>query len=176
MRKTLFTLILIYSLISALFVPALAADESSEVAPAGERVAWEAYYYAIKIARKADPELYLVSATGGYKFDKGTLFMGDSLTYHLIKRILEPEGLIGDASYMAMAGMALTVFSNPAFRLREASWNNNSVRISEEFKGLTFAEAAEKAAYITPVTGGVGPMTRAMLMLNTVEAAERQGR
>ena len=39
-----------------------------------------------------------------------------------------------------------------------------------------FAEAAEKAAYITPVPGGVGPMTRAMLMLNTVEAAKRQGR
>ena len=36
--------------------------------------------------------------------------------------------------------------------------------------------AAEKAAYITPVPGGVGPMTRAMLMLNTVEAAKRQGR
>ena len=29
---------------------------------------------------------------------------------------------------------------------------------------------------ITPVPGGVGPMTRAMLMLNTVEAAKRQGR
>ena len=41
---------------------------------------------------------------------------------------------------------------------------------------VNFAEAAEKAAYITPVPGGVGPMTRAMLMLNTVEAAERQGR
>ena len=41
---------------------------------------------------------------------------------------------------------------------------------------VNFAEAAEKAAYITPVPGGVGPMTRAMLMLNTVEAAEQQGR
>ena len=41
---------------------------------------------------------------------------------------------------------------------------------------VNFAEAAEKAAYITPVPGGVGPMTRAMLMLNTVEAAERQSR
>ena len=41
---------------------------------------------------------------------------------------------------------------------------------------VNFAEAAEKAAYITPVPGGVGPMTRAMLMLNTVEAAERHGR
>ena len=41
---------------------------------------------------------------------------------------------------------------------------------------VDFAAAAEKCAYITPVPGGVGPMTRAMLMLNTVEAAERQGR
>ena len=41
---------------------------------------------------------------------------------------------------------------------------------------VAFDSAAEKAAAITPVPGGVGPMTRAMLMLNTVEAAERQGR
>ena len=39
---------------------------------------------------------------------------------------------------------------------------------------VDFEQAAEKAAFITPVPGGVGPMTRAMLMLNTVEAAARQ--
>lgn len=38
---------------------------------------------------------------------------------------------------------------------------------------VDFAAAAEKAAWITPVPGGVGPMTRAMLMLNTVQAADR---
>ncbi len=38
---------------------------------------------------------------------------------------------------------------------------------------VDFAATAEKAAWITPVPGGVGPMTRAMLMLNTVEAARR---
>ena len=38
---------------------------------------------------------------------------------------------------------------------------------------VDFAAASEKAAWITPVPGGVGPMTRAMLMLNTVEAARR---
>ena len=38
---------------------------------------------------------------------------------------------------------------------------------------VNFAEAAAKAAYITPVPGGVGPMTVAMLMQNTVEAAFR---
>lgn len=41
---------------------------------------------------------------------------------------------------------------------------------------VDFAAACAVAAHITPVPGGVGPMTRAMLMLNTVEAAERQGR
>ncbi|MDR2688068.1 MAG: bifunctional methylenetetrahydrofolate dehydrogenase/methenyltetrahydrofolate cyclohydrolase, partial [Oscillospiraceae bacterium] len=29
-----------------------------------------------------------------------------------------------------------------------------------------------KASYITPVPGGVGPMTRAMLMQNTLTAAK----
>ena len=38
---------------------------------------------------------------------------------------------------------------------------------------VDFAAACEKASWITPVPGGAGPMTRAMLMLNTVEAARR---
>ena len=38
---------------------------------------------------------------------------------------------------------------------------------------VDFDAAAEKASWITPVPGGVGPMTRAMLMLNTAQAARR---
>lgn len=38
---------------------------------------------------------------------------------------------------------------------------------------VAFAEAKEVASYITPVPGGVGPMTVAMLMKNTVISAER---
>jgi len=34
-------------------------------------------------------------------------------------------------------------------------------------------EVAEVAAYLAPMPGGVGPMTRAMLLANVVEAAER---
>lgn len=34
-------------------------------------------------------------------------------------------------------------------------------------------EAAEKASWVSPNPGGVGPMTRAMLLVNVVEAAER---
>ncbi|MFP5333541.1 MAG: bifunctional methylenetetrahydrofolate dehydrogenase/methenyltetrahydrofolate cyclohydrolase FolD [Acidimicrobiia bacterium] len=38
---------------------------------------------------------------------------------------------------------------------------------------VDFAEAVEVAGAITPVPGGVGPMTIAMLLSNTVDAAER---
>lgn len=37
---------------------------------------------------------------------------------------------------------------------------------------VCYEEAAAKASYITPVPGGVGPMTRAMLMKNTLTAAK----
>jgi methylenetetrahydrofolate dehydrogenase (NADP+) / methenyltetrahydrofolate cyclohydrolase len=40
---------------------------------------------------------------------------------------------------------------------------------------VEFAPAAERASWITPVPGGVGPMTVAMLMQNTLESAERHG-
>lgn len=36
---------------------------------------------------------------------------------------------------------------------------------------IDFEAAAKRAAWISPVPGGVGPMTRSMLMLNTAEAA-----
>lgn len=36
-----------------------------------------------------------------------------------------------------------------------------------------FDDLKEKASFITPVPGGVGPMTIAMLMVNTLEAAEK---
>ena len=39
---------------------------------------------------------------------------------------------------------------------------------------VNFEEAKEVAGYITPVPGGVGPMTIAMLMANTLRAAEIQ--
>ncbi|MBB6489360.1 5,10-methylene-tetrahydrofolate dehydrogenase/methenyl tetrahydrofolate cyclohydrolase, partial [Rhizobium lusitanum] len=38
---------------------------------------------------------------------------------------------------------------------------------------VAYAEASEVARAITPVPGGVGPMTIAMLMANTVIAAHR---
>lgn len=40
---------------------------------------------------------------------------------------------------------------------------------------VDFDGVKEVASWITPVPGGVGPMTRAMLLVNTIEAAERAG-
>ena len=47
-------------------------------------------------------------------------------------------------------------------------------RVDGKLKGdVEFESASEKAGYITPVPGGVGPMTIIMLMKNTIEACER---
>lgn len=39
---------------------------------------------------------------------------------------------------------------------------------------VDFEGVSQIAGWITPVPGGVGPMTRAMLLVNTIEAAERK--
>lgn len=41
---------------------------------------------------------------------------------------------------------------------------------------VVYEEALERASYLTPVPGGVGPVTRAMLMVNTLYAARRHGK
>jgi methylenetetrahydrofolate dehydrogenase (NADP+)/methenyltetrahydrofolate cyclohydrolase len=48
-------------------------------------------------------------------------------------------------------------------------------RVGDKLVGdVEFEPAAERAAYITPVPGGVGPLTVTMLMRNTVIAAKQQ--
>jgi methylenetetrahydrofolate dehydrogenase (NADP+)/methenyltetrahydrofolate cyclohydrolase len=37
---------------------------------------------------------------------------------------------------------------------------------------VDFEAVREKASYVTPVPGGVGPMTVTMLLVNTIRAAE----
>ncbi|MDT4917071.1 MAG: methylenetetrahydrofolate dehydrogenase / methenyltetrahydrofolate cyclohydrolase [Pseudonocardiales bacterium] len=46
-------------------------------------------------------------------------------------------------------------------------------RIDGKIAGDVAADVAEVAGYLSPNPGGVGPMTRAMLLRNVVEAAER---
>lgn len=41
---------------------------------------------------------------------------------------------------------------------------------------VCFEEVQEKVSFITPVPGGVGPMTRAILLRNVLQAAQRRQR
>jgi methylenetetrahydrofolate dehydrogenase (NADP+) / methenyltetrahydrofolate cyclohydrolase len=53
-----------------------------------------------------------------------------------------------------------------------AMGNDSSGRSRAKLTGdVAFAEVTERAVAITPVPGGVGPMTIAMLMQNTLRAA-----
>lgn len=54
------------------------------------------------------------------------------------------------------------------------SINSLSVKTSQKLIILQFIEAVQVASFITPVPGGVGPMTVAMLMKNTITAAKRR--
>ena len=55
-------------------------------------------------------------------------------------------------------------------RVEDAS-RKSGFRLSGD---VEFEEVSEKASMITPVPGGVGPMTIASLLLNTLRAFERQ--
>jgi len=46
-------------------------------------------------------------------------------------------------------------------------------RTSEGLLGDVHPDVLAKAGFLAPMPGGVGPMTRAMLLANVVEAAER---
>ena len=50
----------------------------------------------------------------------------------------------------------------------------NKTRDGKLCGDVDFPNVSKKASYITPVPGGVGPMTVAALILNTVRATERQ--
>ncbi|MBL7132198.1 MAG: bifunctional methylenetetrahydrofolate dehydrogenase/methenyltetrahydrofolate cyclohydrolase, partial [Candidatus Omnitrophica bacterium] len=48
-------------------------------------------------------------------------------------------------------------------------------RVGDKIVGdVEFEKASKRAAHITPVPGGVGPLTTTMLMKNTVEAFKAQ--
>lgn len=75
----------------------------------------------------------------------------------LVVAVGKPEMIDGD--YIKEGAIVIDVGTN---------------RTDDGLKGdVEFESASEKASYITPVPGGVGPMTIAMLLTNTVEAYEK---
>jgi len=84
------------------------------------------------------------------------------------------------SKYTKTADIVIAAAGNPG--MISADWVKPGavlvdVGISRSEAGLVgdiSAAAIEKSAWHAPVPGGVGPMTRAMLLLNVIEAAERK--
>ncbi|MBR3284456.1 MAG: bifunctional 5,10-methylene-tetrahydrofolate dehydrogenase/5,10-methylene-tetrahydrofolate cyclohydrolase [Alloprevotella sp.] len=83
----------------------------------------------------------------------------------LIAAIGQPEFVTAD-----MVREGATVIDVGTTRVPDASCARG-YRLAGDVK---FDEVAPKCAYITPVPGGVGPMTIAMLMQNTLAAARKE--
>ena len=85
------------------------------------------------------------------------------------------------ASHVAQADIVVVAVGKPG--LVKGEWIKQGaividVGINRQADGklvgdVDFTSAAQRAAWITPVPGGVGPMTRACLLENTLHAAEQ---
>ncbi|MDP8907510.1 MAG: bifunctional 5,10-methylenetetrahydrofolate dehydrogenase/5,10-methenyltetrahydrofolate cyclohydrolase [Thermoproteota archaeon] len=83
--------------------------------------------------------------------------------------------------HLQYSDIIITAVGNRAkFKLTKNIVKDNSIivdigtsRVNGKLLGdVDFDDVKEKASYITPVPGGVGPMTIAMLLRNTVQAAK----
>jgi methylenetetrahydrofolate dehydrogenase (NADP+)/methenyltetrahydrofolate cyclohydrolase len=82
----------------------------------------------------------------------------------IIAAIGIPEFLKAD-----MVKDGVTVIDVGITRLKDASKKNGFKLVGD----VAFEEVSKKSEFITPVPGGVGPMTIAMLLKNTLLACER---
>ena len=111
-----------------------------------------------KDAGKTIPELFAVSEDCFRRQETATT-----------KRLAKLQGKV-----LAMGGGVVLRQENIA-ALKENGLIIFIERSPEDIVGDVDTEAvSEKASFITPVPGGVGPMTIAMLIYNTLEAARRQ--
>lgn len=83
----------------------------------------------------------------------------------LIAAIGQPRFVTAD-----MVKEGATVIDVGITRLPDSTAKNGYRLVGD----VDFAQVAPKCAYITPVPGGVGPMTIAALMRNTLQAAQQQ--
>ena len=88
----------------------------------------------------------------------------------------------GDAEEVGRADVVIAAIGRPEFV--RGAWIKPGAAVidvginrtaSGQLVGdVEFAAAAERASVITPVPGGVGPMTIACLLSNVIDAAERR--
>jgi methylenetetrahydrofolate dehydrogenase (NADP+)/methenyltetrahydrofolate cyclohydrolase len=83
----------------------------------------------------------------------------------LVAAVGEPNAITADM--VKLGAVVIDVGNN---RVADASRRSGTRMVGD----VDFAAVSEKAAWITPVPGGVGPMTVTILLSNTVAAAERR--
>ena len=74
-------------------------------------------------------------------FGSDTLFIGDSLTYQFIENYLMPNGMIGEASYMAAPRTTVKYFLASYWVLTPSEDNRYGVACNDEFQDLSFRDA-----------------------------------
>lgn len=102
------------------------------------------------------------------------LLKGTTVTVcHRFTRELEAEVRQAEILVVAVGkpGLVPGAWVRPGATVIDVGMNRSSE--GKLMGDVEYAAAAERAAWITPVPGGVGPMTVAMLMENTLLAAER---
>jgi methylenetetrahydrofolate dehydrogenase (NADP+)/methenyltetrahydrofolate cyclohydrolase len=100
-----------------------------------------------------------------------TVTLAHSRTVDLAARVAESDVVI---AAVGVAELIKGSWIKPGAVVIDVGMNRNAA--GKLVGDVEFATAKETAGWITPVPGGVGPMTIAMLMQNTVEAAERSVR
>jgi len=101
--------------------------------------------------------------------ENATVTMCHSRTKDLDKVCAEADILV---SAIGKPGLITGEFIKPGAVVIDVG----TTKVDGKLRGdVLFDEAAEKASFITPVPGGVGPMTITMLMENTIEAARIYG-
>ncbi|MGZ8868161.1 MAG: bifunctional 5,10-methylenetetrahydrofolate dehydrogenase/5,10-methenyltetrahydrofolate cyclohydrolase [Thermoanaerobaculia bacterium] len=84
-------------------------------------------------------------------------------------RMIRPGAVVIDVGMNRVGPEAAVLLAHDEEKSRLLQ-KNGSVLVGD----VDFVRAREVASWITPVPGGVGPMTIAMLMKNTLEAAKRR--
>ena len=99
--------------------------------------------------------------------ENGTVTICHSRTPDLKEQCLQADILV---SAVGREGLITADMIRPGAVVVDVAMNRNAA--GKLCGDVDFAAACERASYITPVPGGVGPMTRAMLMENTLAAAK----
>ena len=99
--------------------------------------------------------------------DNGTVTVCHSKTPNLKEECLKADILV---SAVGRIGLVTADMVKEGAVVIDVAMNRND---QGKFCGdVVYSEVAEKASFITPVPGGVGPMTRVMLMKNVLTAAK----